>query len=76
MHAFAILYNDTVMQIKQFITIATTPTTPTTPTTLTTATSWGNTSVPKATTWHCCLRTFHGVIHELLTISDVLQGFL
>ena len=73
MHAFAILYNDAVMQIKQFITIATTPTTPTT---LTTATSWGHTSVPMATTWHWCLRTFHGVIHQLLTISDVLQGFL
>ena len=70
MHAFAILYNDAVMQIKQFITIATTPTT------LTTATSWAHTSVPTATTWHWCLRTFHGVIHELLTISDVLQGFL
>ena len=27
------------------------------------------TSVPRArgTTWHWCLRTFHGVIHELLT---------
>ena len=25
------------------------------------------TSVPRGTTWHWCLRTFHGVIHQLLT---------
>ena len=26
-------------------------------------------SVPRGPTWHWCLRTFHGVIHELLTLN-------
>ena len=45
---------------------ATTLTTDTTLTTLTTATLT-TISVPRGPTWHHYLRTFHGVIHELLT---------
>ena len=29
----------------------------------------GHTSVPRGTTRYLCLRTFHGVIHEVLTNS-------
>lgn len=38
--------------------------------------SWGHTSVRTATfatTWHCAVRTFHGVINELLTIKTVIK---
>ena len=56
---------------KWTVTTNTTPTTLTTATTATTlttlTTTWGHTSVPGDTTWHWCLRTFHGVIHQLLT---------
>ena len=51
------------------LTTATTATTATAATTLTRAT-WGHTFVPRGRTWHWCLRTFHGVIHELLTRSS------
>ena len=47
-------------------------------TTLTRAT-WGHTFVPRGRILHWCLRTFHGVIHELLTlvgltVIDALDG--
>ena len=56
------------------LTTATTHTTLTRATTLTTLTrgTWGHTFAPRGRTWHWCLRTFHGVIHELLTVPPVL----
>ena len=45
MHAFAILYNDAVTQIKQFITIITTTTTTTTTATATATTTTTNNNI-------------------------------
>ena len=64
------------------LTTYTTATTPITLTTLTTATTlttltratWSHTFVPRGRTWHWCLRTFHGVIHELLTERRVYES--
>ena len=60
---------DTTLTTATTATTDTTLTKATTATTLTTLTTATTISVPRGPTWHHYLRTFHGVIHELLTVS-------
>ena len=66
--------------MRNTVTILITATTLTTATTLNRATTF--TTVTKATTllylrltWHWALRTFHGVVHELLTRKSVRERY-